>query len=103
MIELSRGKERRPFRSRLTAQRARGRYLGGRVPFGWRIGDKGDLVEVPEQQEAIRRMRGLRQIGTPLRAIADEITKAGHSVSHEGVKKIISARQPGSETGGHAA
>lgn len=26
-------------------QRARGRYLGGKLPFGWRLGDDGDLVE----------------------------------------------------------
>lgn len=73
-------------------QRARGRYLGGRVPFGWRIGDKGELVEVAEQQQAIRRMRALRQAGKPLRAIAEEITKAGFDLSHQGVKKIIATR-----------
>src|SRR3954467_8852077 len=28
-------------------QRRRHRYLGGIVPFGWRVGDDGDLVEVP--------------------------------------------------------
>ena len=54
-------------------QRARGRYLGGIVPFGWRIGDTGGLVEVPEQQQAIKRMRELRQAGKPLRTIASEI------------------------------
>lgn len=70
-------------------QRARGRYLGGRVPFGWRIGDKGELVEVAEQQQAIRRMRTLRQAGKPFRAIADEMTKAGFGLSHQGVKKIV--------------
>ena len=26
-------------------QKARGRYLGGKVPFGFRIGESGDLVE----------------------------------------------------------
>lgn len=75
-------------------QRARGRYLGGRVPFGWRIGDKGELVEVAEQQQAIRRMRELRQAGKPLRAIADEMAQAGYDLSHQGVKKIIGDRVP---------
>jgi putative DNA-invertase from lambdoid prophage Rac len=72
-------------------QRARGRYLGGIVPFGWRIGDTGALVEVPEQQQAIRRMRELRQAGKTLRAIAFEMTEAGHQVSHAGVAKILDA------------
>src|SRR5690348_14156972 len=58
-------------------QRARGRYLGGIVPFGWRVGDAGDLVEIPEQQEAIRRMRELRGGGKSLRYIAGEMAAAG--------------------------
>jgi putative DNA-invertase from lambdoid prophage Rac len=37
-------------------QRSRGRYLGGTVPFGYRVGENGELVEIPEQQEAIRTM-----------------------------------------------
>ena len=38
-------------------QKARGRYLGGKIPFGWRRdGPEGDvMVEVPEEQAAIRR------------------------------------------------
>ena len=35
-------------------QRKRGRYLGGRAPFGWRVGDDGELLPIPEQQAAIR-------------------------------------------------
>ncbi len=34
-------------------QRARGRYLGGKVPFGYRV-EGGVLVPVPEQQAAVR-------------------------------------------------
>jgi putative DNA-invertase from lambdoid prophage Rac len=74
-------------------QRARGRYLGGIVPFGWRLGDAGDLVESPEQQQAIGRMKRLRAAGMSLRAIASEMAGAGHRLSHEGVKKIIGAAQ----------
>ena len=50
-------------------QRQRGRYLGGIVPFGWRVAGKdeaegdGRMVEVPEQQAAIQRMRALRASG----------------------------------------
>jgi DNA invertase Pin-like site-specific DNA recombinase len=74
-------------------QRARGRYLGGKLPFGWHLGDDGDLVESPEQQQAIARMKTLRRAGMSLRAIAGEMVGAGHPLSHEGVKKIIGAAQ----------
>jgi putative DNA-invertase from lambdoid prophage Rac len=70
-------------------QRARGRYLGGRVPFGYVLGAEGELVEDAAQQAAIGRMRELRRAGRPLRAIADNMRQEGHQVSHEGVKKII--------------
>jgi len=48
-------------------QKTRGRYLGGKVPFGFRIGADGELVEVPAEQEAIREMVALRTQGTSLR------------------------------------
>jgi putative DNA-invertase from lambdoid prophage Rac len=51
-------------------QRARGRYLGGIVPFGFRRGADGDLVAHEAEQEAIREMVALRAQGRPLRAIA---------------------------------
>jgi hypothetical protein len=40
-------------------QRDRGRYLGGTTPFGYRLGEAGELVEDPVQQEAVKRMRRL--------------------------------------------
>src|SRR5664279_6547910 len=52
-------------------QRKRHRYLGGTAPFGWRVGSEGELVEVPEQQQAIGRIRALRAQGESFRAIAD--------------------------------
>ena len=44
-------------------RRARGRYLDGKIPFGFRRGDGGELVEVPAKQEAIREMVELRAQG----------------------------------------
>jgi hypothetical protein len=41
-------------------RRQRGPYLGGTVPFGWRVGEGGELIAVPEQQRAITRMKRLR-------------------------------------------
>lgn len=51
-------------------QKARGRYLGGKVPFGFQRGDAGKLVPHEAEQEAIREIVALRAQGRPLRAIA---------------------------------
>jgi putative DNA-invertase from lambdoid prophage Rac len=87
--------ERDRTRDRITEvkadQRRRGRYLGGTVPFGWRLGEGSELVAVPEQQKAIETMRQLRAKGLPLRAIADKVTAAGTPISHQGVKKVLLA------------
>jgi DNA invertase Pin-like site-specific DNA recombinase len=77
-------------------QRARGRYLGGIAPFGWRVGEEGELAEVPEQQAAIRTIRSLRAEGTSLRQIAVAMSVAGHAISHEGVASVLRGN-------GHAA
>jgi putative DNA-invertase from lambdoid prophage Rac len=72
-------------------QRRLSRYLGGTAPFGWKLGDDGDLVPVPEQQRAIETMRRLRAKGLPLRAIADKLKASGTPISHQGVKKVLLA------------
>ena len=72
-------------------QRARNRYLGGKVPFGWRVGEAGDLVEVPDQQQALQQMRALRGQGLSLRSVADQMAAAGVSISHVGVKNALAA------------
>ena len=72
-------------------QRQRGRYLGGAVPWGYRVGDAGELVAIPEQQAAIRRMRKLRDQGLALRTIAEKMKASGVSISHAGVKNALAA------------
>jgi DNA invertase Pin-like site-specific DNA recombinase len=72
-------------------QKARGRYLGGKVPFGFRRGETGELVEVPAEQEAIREMVALRGQGKALRAIAEAMQAKGHRISHEGVAGVLKA------------
>jgi putative DNA-invertase from lambdoid prophage Rac len=72
-------------------QKARGRYLGGIVPFGFRRGDNGDLVAHEAEQEAIREMIALRTQRKPLRAIATAMAEKGHRVSHQGVADIVRA------------
>ena len=73
-------------------QRARKRYLGGRVPYGWRVTEDGELAELPAQQAAIARMRAMRAEGQSLRAIATAMREAGHPLSHEGVAGVLQAR-----------
>jgi hypothetical protein len=51
-------------------QKARGRYLGGKVPFGFRRGEGGGLVPHEVEQETIREIVALRGQGRSLRAIA---------------------------------
>ena len=71
-------------------QKARGRYLGGKVPFGFRRGDDGELVHEAEQ-EAIREMAALRAEGETLRAIATAMAAKGHRISHEDVAGVLRA------------
>ena len=47
-------------------QKSRGRYLGGTIPFGYRLGDDGELVPQEARQEAIAEMVALRAQGRSL-------------------------------------
>jgi putative DNA-invertase from lambdoid prophage Rac len=76
-------------------QRTRGRYLGGKAPFGWKVGDDSELVAIPEQQATIAQMRTLRAEGLSYRAIAEKIAAAGGQISHMGVKKVLDATAAG--------
>jgi putative DNA-invertase from lambdoid prophage Rac len=81
-------------------QKARGRYLGGKIPFGWRRdGPDGDvMVEVPEEQAAIREMIRLRlEKREPLRVVVEAMAKRGHKISHQSVVNIVK-RQGRGET-----
>jgi DNA invertase Pin-like site-specific DNA recombinase len=72
-------------------QKARGRYLGGIVPFGYRRGEHGELAPHKAEQAAIRQMMALRAQGKALRAIAEAMQAKGFKISHEGVKGVLAA------------
>jgi putative DNA-invertase from lambdoid prophage Rac len=91
VAEAERGRTRERVAEVKRDQRQRGRYLGGAVPWGYRVGEAGELVPIPEQQAAIRRMRKLRDQGLALRAIAEKMKGAGVSISHAGVKNALTA------------
>jgi putative DNA-invertase from lambdoid prophage Rac len=91
VAEAERDRIRERIRDVKADQRKRQRYLGGIVPFGWRIGEDGTLVEVLEQQRAIQRIVELRRKGVSLRAISASIAADGVKLSHEGVKNVLAA------------
>ena len=69
-------------------QRGRGRYLGGKIPFGFTVSDAGDLVPLEQQQEAIRLALALKAEGKPLRAIQQALEQAGHRLSLAALHRI---------------
>jgi putative DNA-invertase from lambdoid prophage Rac len=72
-------------------QKDRGRYLGGKIPFGYRVAD-GGLVEVPGEQMIIAEAVSLRREGLPLRAIQEELAERhGRKLSLDAVARIVSA------------
>ena len=78
-------------------QRARGRFLGGSVPFGFRRGgeDRELLVPHEAEQQAIREIKRLRAEGKALRAIAAAVRAKGHKISHEGVANVLRSHRTG--------
>ena len=70
-------------------QRARGRYPGGKRPFGFLIED-GALVPNPEEGSAIKTMVELRELGFSLRNIATQVElEHGFHLSHEAVRRVL--------------
>lgn len=61
----------------LAQKRSRGEKTGGSVPYGFVADDAGRLVEHPEEQAAIRRMRELRCQGFSYQRIAERLTDEG--------------------------
>lgn len=73
-------------------QRQRGRYLGGKVPYGFTV-EAGELVPVPEAQPVLEAIRKLRAKGEPLRAIRQTVEKKfGQRLSLDAISRIGLAR-----------
>lgn len=75
-------------------QRQRGRYLGGKVPFGFTHGEDGSLVEVPREQDAIALIYRLKAEGKALRPIAEAVQASGVKLSHQGVAEVLKRAAP---------
>lgn len=69
-------------------ERAKGKFLGGSRPFGWRV-ENGALVADTKEQALIQRMKELRSAGLSFRAIAERVSTKGKAVSHMTVKRVL--------------
>jgi DNA invertase Pin-like site-specific DNA recombinase len=72
-------------------QKTRGRYLGGKTPFGHEVGPDGALVLTPTGQKAVARMRRLRDQGLAFREIRNRMRQSGIQISHSGVRLALRA------------
>ncbi len=54
-----------------------GEYTGGEAPYGYAIGDDGNLVAIEPEQKVIALARDLRAAGLSLRAVARELDALG--------------------------
>jgi DNA invertase Pin-like site-specific DNA recombinase len=93
IAEYERSVIRMRMRAGKLAKRARGGYIGGRVPFGYELGDDGALVESKIEQAALRRMVDLRAEGATLRAICDILTAEGFETKHGGIWQTATVGQ----------
>lgn len=63
--------------------RSVGKYTGGKAPFGFRVGEGGILVEIPDELEIRDTVRSLRRAGHSLRVISALLFERGR-VSRRG-------------------
>lgn len=65
-------------KSALQVKRSRGEYIGGKVPYGFRLGPDGvSLIAHRREQELIAAAQRLRGKGLSLRAVARELAALG--------------------------
>jgi len=86
--------ERDRIRERVTRvkrdQRQRNRYLGGSVPFGFRVGDDGGLVPNEAEQAVIAQARALCADGATLRAIQVPLeAQYGRKLSLDALHRVL--------------
>ena len=70
-------------------QKQRGRYLGGKVPFGFQPGPDGALVPVAAEQRAIATAHAMRSKGATMRAIQAALSGAGTSLSLAAIHRVL--------------
>lgn len=86
--------ERERVRERIVATkrdgREQGRYLGGKVPYGFRVGPDKTLIEVEEEQAVIKAAKALRAKPMPLRKIQATLEEEhGAKLSLDALSRIL--------------
>jgi DNA invertase Pin-like site-specific DNA recombinase len=78
-------------RARAIKQKARveGRYLGGKTPIGFQIGQNGRLVSDGSFKDITRQVLRLKAKGLSLRMIALTLQNKGIKISHTAVDRIL--------------
>jgi DNA invertase Pin-like site-specific DNA recombinase len=97
--------ERDRIRERVTQvkrdQRLRNRYLGGIVPFGFRVGTDGSLILDEGEQAVIASARTMRAEGASLRAIQAALEmRHGKKLSLDALHRILAEETDGGGTHG---
>jgi site-specific DNA recombinase len=66
------------IRSALALKKSKNEYLGGRVPYGFRLVPEGLLEPEPVEQEAIALAKDWHSVGQSLRKIGASLLERGH-------------------------
>ena len=75
--------------------KAQGKYLGGKVPFGFSVNVEGMLEPVEAEQAALATMHLLKASGASLRAISAEVAStAGRRLSPNTIARILGTPSP---------
>ena len=71
-------------------KKRQGKYLGGPVPFGWKIDEQGFFIKDPGQQKIIEEIKALREDRWSYRDISKKLRQSHViSLSHEGIRRIL--------------
>lgn len=63
------------------------------MPFGFTVGDNGDLVEVPDEQAVIAEAMHLRtKMHLPLRKVREALISKGHYISLSALHRVLQER-----------
>lgn len=77
------------------SQKDKGHLLGGqRAPYGFRVGEHGELVEDASEQALVARMRAMRAEGMSYRKIAAEMAGDDGAPTHpEMIKRALNSKR----------
>jgi len=75
-------------------QKREGKYLGGPVPFGWKVNREGFLIGNAKQQKIISTIAAMREDRRSFRDISRKLQeKYDLELSHERVRRILHSNQ----------